>query len=326
MTRQQSPLPAGLFIFTVALLGFTASCTSNYQKINGKPVVQVNDHTLTAKEFSNQLARKLKDLDALSAKEPSTVQRTKESLIKNFLVRGLTLDWARSQNLSITEKVLDEEVDKYRANYPDDLSFRRLLSQENLSFAEWREELRYTLIERAVFKKLSERIKQPTDAEIKQYYDEHKDLFKKKERVYLRQILTDEQGKADLLKTQTKTKDFAELAKKYSTAPEAKQGGLVGWVELGSVDFFDPLFKSSVGSITQITSAFGYHIIKLEKKAAASVQTLEEVRPQVIRALTAQREQAEFVKWLDAQLRSSKVLRDSDLINSITVQTKAQNE
>jgi peptidyl-prolyl cis-trans isomerase C len=324
MNHRKSPASTGLFI--LSLLFMLGACTSSYQKLSTKPVVKVNEHELTAKEFSNQLARKLKDLDALTAKDPSTVLRTKESLIRTFIVRGLTLDWARANSLVIAEKDLDKEVDKYRANYPDDLSFRRLLAQENLSFSEWREELRYTMIERAVFKKLGERLKAPTDAEIKQYYDEHKDQFKKKERIYLRQILTDEQAKSDLLRAQAKTKDFADLAKKYSSAPEAKNGGLIGWMELGSVDFFDPLFKSAAGSITQIKSPFGYHIVKIEKKSPPSVLPLEEVRNQILRALTAQREQAEFVKWLDAQLRSSKVLRDNELINSITVQTRADNE
>lgn len=323
MIYRRSPVITGLFISSFV---FLTSCTSSYQKLSTKPVVKVNDHVLTTKEFSNQIARKLKDLDAITAKDPSTVLRTKESLVRSFIVRGLTLDWARANSLAITEKDLDKEVDKYRANYPDDLSFRRLLAQENLSFSEWREELRYTMVERAVFKKLNERLKPPTDNEIKQYYEEHKVQFKKKDRIYVRQILIEDQAKADVLKTETKTKDFSDLAKKYSIAPEAKQGGLIGWIELGSVDFFDPLFKTNPGSVTQIKSPFGFHIVKLEKKALASTQPLEEVRNQVLRALTGQREQAEFVKWLDAQLRSSKVLKDNELIASITVLTKANNE
>ena len=53
---------------------------------------------------------------------------------------------------------------------------------------------------------------------------------------------------------------------------------------------------------------------------------LEEVRNQITRTLMAQREQGEFVKWLDAQLRSSKVLRDNELINSIVVETRTDND
>lgn len=323
MKRLNSPALTGLFILSMA---FLVSCTSNYQKVSTKPVVKVNDHVLSTKEFSNQLARKLKDLDALTAKDPNNVHRAKEEIVKGFIVKGLTLDWARAQSIAISEADLDKEVEKYRANYPDDLSFRRLLAQENLSFSEWREELRYSLVEKAVFKKINEKLAQPTEPEIKRYYEEHKDQFKKKERIYLRQILTDEQGKADLLRTQVKTKDFAEVAKKYSIAPEAKDGGVVGWIEKGSVDFFDPLFSSSAGSVTQIKSPFGFHVVKVEKKAPASTVTLEDAKAQIVRSLMAQREQAEFVKWLDAQLRSSKVLKDNDLIAAIHVETKASNE
>ncbi len=77
---------------------------------------------------------------------------SKEEILRDFLVKSLTLDWARSQNIVISEGMLDKEVDTLRANYPDDLSFRRALAQENMSFSEWREDLRYGLAEKEVFK------------------------------------------------------------------------------------------------------------------------------------------------------------------------------
>ena len=110
MRSYKSPATTGLFIFSFI---FLTSCTSNYQKLSTKPVVKVNDHVLSTKEFSNQIARKLKDLDALTAKDPSTVLRTKESLIRTFIVRGLTLDWARANSITIAEKDLDLIFTKY---------------------------------------------------------------------------------------------------------------------------------------------------------------------------------------------------------------------
>ncbi|MNY20626.1 Foldase protein PrsA precursor [compost metagenome] len=237
------------------------------------------------------------------------------------MVRSLTLDWARANNIVITERVLDQEVDKLRANYPDDLSFRRSLAQENLSFSDWREDLRFVLIEREVFKKINEKVKNPADEEIKRYYEAHKDLYKRKDRILLRQIVLEDQAKADAVKLDLKTKDFATLAGKDSITPEGKKGGVVGWIEKGTVDFFDPLFSSGSG-IQTIKSPFGIHLVRVERKAPATTLPLEEVKPQIIQALRAQREQAEYVAWLDAQLRSSKVLKDYDLINSITVETR----
>lgn len=322
MKFSKSPALTGLFIFMSLAL---AGCPSSYQKLSTKPVEKVNDHVLTSKQFANQLARRLRNFDALAAKDPNNIHRIKEEILRDFLVKSLTLDWARAQSIVISENTLDKEVDKLRANYPDDLSFRRALALENLSFSEWREELRYSLVEREVFKKINEKVKAPTEEEIKRYYEDNKDRYKRKERVYLRQIVVDEDAKADAIKVDLKTGDFAELARKYSITPEAKQGGVVGWIEKGSVDYFDPLFNVGSG-VQTIKSPFGIHLIRVEKKAPASTLSLEEVKPQIVRALRAQREQAEYVAWLDAQLRSSKVLKDYELMNSIKVDTRGTND
>ena len=319
----KSPAMSGLFVFLG--LAFLTGCPSSYQKISTKPVAKVNDHVLTTKQFANQIARKLKNFDALAAKDPNNIHRIKEDVLREFVVKSLTLDWARAQSLVITENQLDQEVDKLRANYPDDLSFRRVLAQENLSFSEWREDLRYTLVEREVFKKLNEKVKAPSEEEIKRYQEEHKDRFKRKERIYIRQIVVDEDAKADAIKVALKTQDFAEVAKKFSITPEAKAGGVVGWIEKGTVDYFDPLFSAGP-ALQTVHSPFGVHLIKVDKKAPASVLSVEEAKPQIIRALRAQREQAEYVAWLDAQLRSSKVLKDYELMNSIRIDTRGKND
>lgn len=322
MISKKSSALTGLFVFLSLVL---CGCPSSYQKISTKPVQKVNDHVLSTKEFANQLARKLRQFDALAAKDPNNIHRIKEEILKDFLVRSLTLDWAQAQNITISDTVLDKEVDKLRANYPDDLSFRRSLAQENLSFSEWRESLRYSLVEKEVFKKINEKVKPVTDDEVKRYYEDHKDRYKRKERIYLRQIVVDEEAKIDAIKVDLKTTDFATLAKKYSITPEAKEGGVIGWIEKGSVDYFDPLFSAGTAPQT-IKSPFGVHLIRVEKKAPASTQPLEEVKGQITRELRAQREQAEYVAWLDAQLRSSKVLKDYDLMNSIKVDTRGTND
>ncbi len=319
--RFLSPGLAGLFV-----LG-SAGCYSRYPKLVNKTIVQVNEHSLTTKDFANQLTRRLKDLDAFSAKDPQILRQAKDGIINDFIIKGLTLDWARSQNISVADSLVDSTVDKYRSNYPDDLSFRRSLAQENLSFSEWREKLRYSLIEQAAFKKMNEKSRPPTEAEIKKYFEEKKELFKRKERVFLRQILVDDLAKAELMKTSVKTKDFATLAQKYSKAPEAKAGGAIGWIEKGTVDFFDSTFSQAVGSVGAIiTSPYGYHVIRVEKKLPASIKSLDEARPQIIRTLVAQKEQAEFIAWLDHQIRSSKVSKDYDLINAINIDTKGSDE
>ena len=281
---------------------------------------------MTAKEFSAVLARKLKDLDSLSAKDPGFVDRTKQQILKDFISRSLTLDYARSQNLALEEKSLDQEVDRVRASYPDDLSFRRELALENQSFAEWREQIRYNLIEKLVFTKINEKAKSLGDDELRKYYEQRKDFFKRKERISFHQIVLEDEARAEFIKTELKKKPFEELAKKYSLTPEAKAGGLVGWIEKGTVDYFDPLFIKPLGQILgPIKTPFGYHLIRIDKKGPAATAPFEELKLLLVKELQAKSEQAAYISWLDSQLRASKVLKNVDLINAIKIETRSEN-
>lgn len=299
-------------------------CTAQNSRVNPQQaIVKVNSRTLTLKDFSNRLGRRLKDLDSLSAKSSENLSFLKEEIIKNFITRSLVLDYAESKGLSVSNQELDAEAARLRAAYPDDVTFRRTLAEENISFSEWQEQLRARLVEKKVFELISEKIKPPNIEELRLYYQQNLDSFKTKERVYLRQIVVEEQGKADHLKNELKKQSLETLAKKYSIAPEGKAGGLVGWISKGEVDFFDPVFSYKLGTPGPIfKSPFGFHIVQIERKSAPSTLALEEVRARIERTLRAQKEQALFTEWLDAQLRSSRVWRDYNLINSVRVDTK----
>lgn len=101
----------------------------------------------------------------------------------------------------------------------------------------------------------------------------------------------------------------------------------MGWIEKGSVDFFDSTFTLPLGVASSIIkSPFGFHIIRIEKKLPAGTKSLDEVRTLLLQDLLAKKEQAAFVSWLDGQIRSSHIFKDYDLINSVIVDTKLTND
>lgn len=313
--------PQSLLLISGLLVTLT-SCTRS-KDLNEQPVLKVNERTLSLREFSNQLGRRLKELDALSAKSSETVGFIKEALLRSFITRALVLDYAASKELVVSNSLLDTEVEKLRAAYPDDVTFRRTLAEENISFSEWRDQLRSRLIEKLVFEKISVGLKSPTTEEMRAYYQQNLESFKTKERIYIRQIVVEEQAKAELLKNDLKKQKFEDLAKKYSVAPEGKQGGVVGWIGRGEVDFFDPAFNYKIGTPGPVfQSPFGFHVVLVERKSPPNTQSFEDAKPRIERDLRAMKEQALFTEWLDAQLRSSRVWRDYNLINSVRVDTK----
>jgi peptidyl-prolyl cis-trans isomerase D len=79
-------------------------------------------------------------------------------------------------------------------------------------------------------------------------------------------------------------KDFAELAKKYSTDSTAAQGGDLGFVQ--KKDFGGPLgdalFAMKVGEVSApVKSQFGYHIFKLEEIQAGEAKAFADVRAEL---------------------------------------------
>lgn len=321
--RSKSPVLSGFFIFFACF--FMTGCFWGSSRLASKTVLQVNDQALSVKDFSELLADQLKAFDALAAKDPNNVRRAKEEVIRGFILRSLTADFAKANQLLVSDQEVEKEINVIRASYPDDLSFRRVLAEENVSFSDWKENLRKSLIEQKVFKKLSENLPAPTAEEVKKYYEEKKERYKRKERIYLRQIIVDNLTKAKSIHEEIRKFDFSELAKKFSVSPEGKFGGLVGWVEKGSVDIFDKAFLLPVGGVSQVLeSSYGFHIFKVERKAGPGYASIEEVREEIVRTLSANKQQAEFIGWLDKQIRSARVLRDNKLLDSITVETRGQ--
>lgn len=70
----------------------------------------------------------------------------------------------------------------------------------------------------------------------------------------------------DLLRKLKEGKDFAELAKKYSSCPSAPAGGDLGVLPMGKAveDFEDAalILKPGETSSVPVRTKFGYHLIK----------------------------------------------------------------
>lgn len=69
----------------------------------------------------------------------------------------------------------------------------------------------------------------------------------------------------DILRSLNSGKSFAELAKKYSSCPSAKDGGDLGVFGRGRMDedFEDAAFSLKVGEYSKkpVRTKFGYHLI-----------------------------------------------------------------
>lgn len=310
----------------IALLSI--QCTNHQPSVSNKPILKVNENVMSAKEFSNKLAMRLRELDSLAAKDPSVNARVKDEIVNSFIVRCLMIDWALKNKISVTDSETEAETNKIRALYPDDLAFRRVLAEESTSFADWQANLKLNLLEKKVSIEINKNVSAPTDEEIRVYYNENKESFRKKERVYIQQIVLKDLARAEYIKQELKKQTFDVLAKKYSIAPEATNGGIVGWIEKDTVDFFNPVFRWPLNHIGDvIESPFGFHVIKATKREAERVPLLDEEKPKIKRRIIELKEKSAYVSWVDKELRSSSVFKDVELISNLKIETRGrQNE
>src|SRR5437588_2020659 len=123
-------------------------------------------------------------------------------------------------------------------------------------------------------------------------------------------------AKAESVLKQAKTgADFAELAKKYSQdEASAKQGGDLDYFGRGRMvpEFDEAVFAMQPGQISDLVKTqFGYHIIKLVDKKAATTRTLADVRQQITDQLAYERAQAQAADL--AQQLEKEISKPGDL-------------
>lgn len=135
-----------------------------------------------------------------------------------------------------------------------------------------------------------------TDAQLQQVYSARKESFRTPERVKVRHILFMTTGKSqeEVAKIKAKAEDtrkqltnanFGDIAKKLSEDPGSKdKGGELGYVTRGQMvkNFEAACFSQKPGDISGlVTTEYGFHIIQVEEKQDAHLQTFDEVKTQL---------------------------------------------
>ncbi|MGZ3722061.1 MAG: peptidyl-prolyl cis-trans isomerase [Bdellovibrionales bacterium] len=305
---------------------FLAGCTLGKPGLSQKVVLDVNGKQLTAQAFAQELAYRLKDQDALSAKDPKTVNMMKAKIAQEFTVQTLCEDWAKENSIVVKAESLDEQIKKIQQSYPDDLAFQQALVEEGTTFKAWRDRLQNTLLQKTIVRKLLENSQEPSAEEIQAYFNDHKAEFSVHETAQIRQILVATESDAKSIDEQLKHgKKMTDLAKKYSISPEGPQGGNVGWLEKGVSDVFEPAFHMKVGQRSPVVkSSFGFHIFELTGRKPSRNKTFLESKDDIKRILMEKNEQSLYLAWLEEQTRKARVFKDQTFIDALQVETKVQ--
>jgi peptidyl-prolyl cis-trans isomerase D len=161
------------------------------------------------------------------------------------------------------------------------------------------------------------------EAQLRQYYAQHLSDYRVPDRVRVAHILLKTTGKsaaevatiektaADVLNQIRAGGDFGELAKKFSEDSTAQAGGELGWLVHGQTvpEFDSKAFSLKPGEVSGLVkTVYGIHIIKVEEKQVAHLQTFDEVRNSIEVEIMKQRvadAQATLATNLESQFKAN---------------------
>ncbi|BAN68338.1 peptidylprolyl isomerase [endosymbiont of unidentified scaly snail isolate Monju] len=273
MTRLRHLLPISLILLLTSGVLQAAQVLDRIVAVAGDDVVTLGE----LREKTRELAGELRHSNPGSL--PSEQQIVNSALEKLILDK---LQLAEAQRLGITtdDKTVDEAIARIAArNQLSVAQLREALASEGVSFEQFRNKIRHQLIiSRLINREVTRRI-QVSESEIDQYLAREAAAPDEKREVHLMHILvatpdgasTEQIARARARATEARKKleqgtDFASVAREYSDARNAIQGGDLGWVRLGQLTptMAEVVSKANAGEVIgPFRSGAGFHLLKV---------------------------------------------------------------
>ncbi len=206
-----------------------------------------------------------------------------KQLLERLITKNVLMQYARQTGLRVTDPEVEAALERIAAeNKLKTADLRQAVEQGGTPFARFREDLRGELLisklrEREVEAKIS-----VTDTEIQNFLRTQEAQPERVDEYNLSHILiaVPEQASPEELKLRRgraetalaqirQGGDFRQAAASYSDAPDALQGGDMGWRPTGRLPtiFLQALKDMKVGQVSDIVrSPAGFHVLKLNDK------------------------------------------------------------
>jgi peptidyl-prolyl cis-trans isomerase SurA len=251
-------------------------------------VAVVNKDVITASELADAVAAAQRQLRRQKTPLPERGLLERQ-MLERLILDKAQLQLARDKGIRIDEPQLDRAVQRVVQNNNMSLAdFRRALERDGVSFQAWREDLREQMVlTRVREREVDDRI-QVSDTEIDLFLAEVQTKPDTRVEYQISHILVRvpeqasperiEAARARAQKALAEARagaDFATLAASYSDAPDALQGGEVGW---RSHDRLPELFSSALarlqpGTVSEVLrSPAGFHLLKLNERRGAALE------------------------------------------------------
>jgi parvulin-like peptidyl-prolyl isomerase len=297
-----------LLVAIVALLAAGCGGGGNGD-VSKDDVAVVGDQEITRAQFDQLLSQAKKSYATQKRQFPKAgtpeYEQLKNQAIQYLVQRAEFSQKAGDLDIDVSDKQVDDRLAQIKKQYfgNSDSKYQKQLKQQGLTEDQVREDIKAQLVSEAIFKKVTADVK-VSDADVKKYYDEHKQQYGVPEQRDIAHILVKKKALADQLYQQVQAgANFSALAKKYSQDPGSKkQGGKLTVSKGQTVAPFDQTaFLLRTGQVSHpVKTEFGYHIIKaLGPIKPAKTTPYKQVKESIRQQLGQQKKNEAMTKWVD---------------------------
>lgn len=179
----------------------------------------------------------------------------------------------------VEEVVLSEYAASHGVEVPAEQIATSVRNDPGSTVIEKRDEMR----RQKLISDIAGEVPDPSEQQVREYYDQHQAEFKSGEELHARQILVHDEAQANDIHDQLKKgAAFETLSTQYSLAPNAKKGGDIGYVSRGELPkmFEDVIFSLPPGGISDvIRTDSSFHIFKVDDRRAPGQIDLQTAAP-----------------------------------------------
>ena len=257
-------------------------------------VAVVNNEVITQFELSERVGRVLKDLAQRGTPLP-TRDALERQVLERMILDKVQLQLARDTGLRVDDLDVDRTIGRIaESNRMSLTEFRARLERDGIPYDKFREDIRTEITlsrlrEREVDNKIT-----VAESEIDNFladqggskeaaveYNVAHILLRVPEQARPEQLEQQRERANDVVKRLRGGADFAQIAAVYSDAPDALQGGVIGWRGRDRLPelFVEALAKLQPGDVSGVLrSPAGFHVLKLlDRRGAAAPEGVEQV-------------------------------------------------
>lgn len=230
---------------------------------------------------------------------------------------------SKNKKIESAPEDVEKEIDKIKSQFHKPGEFEKSIKKNNISIDTIKNDIKSRLsINKLLEMEIGDK-KVVAEKDIKTFYTENSNFFKKPGGVKASHILikvaegSDEKLIAEarkkmegILAKARSGETFGELAKKYSQGPSASKEGDLGFFGRGQMvkPFEDAAFSLKNGEISDIVSTqFGLHIIKVFEHKKEGTAPYEEVKESIEQYLTKMEKEKLMVDYVN-KLRSNSTI------------------